>query len=517
MRAMSCAPLALLLALGATLPGPARAAAPTNDGQKVLKEALAIKQVTLPVAADPTVSFKVAFRVGSQDDPAGKEGLAALTAQMMAAGSTKKHTYAQILELLYPMAAGYDVTADKELTTFDGRVHKDNLAAYTDLLLDAIRQPDFNESDFQRLKQQAQDYIEKRLRYSSDEELGKQTLHTTVFAGTPYGHITTGTSASLAAITLDDVRKFYAAHYTRDNIILGLGGGFDNALSVQMTNGLASLPAGAPPQTPPSKAAAINGRPVTIVQKPGQSTAISFGFPVGVKRGQRDFYALWMANSWLGEHRNSSSHLYQFIREARGMNYGDYSYIEVFPGGGFRTMPPTNVPRRTQLFEVWLRPVPNEQAHFALRAGVSEVEKLAQNGLSEEQFELTKTFLTKYCLHFAETTSDRLGYAVDDAIYEVPSPGNLANFRNLVPKLTREEVNAAIKKYLNPANMQIAIVTEKADELAAALASDKPSPMTYATPKPQSVLDEDKYIEKYPLHITKESIKIVPVDQMFAK
>jgi zinc protease len=372
------------------------------------------------------------------------------------------------------MAAGYDVTADKELTTFDGRVHKDNLAAYTDLLLDAIRQPDFNESDFQRLKQQAQDYIEKRLRYSSDEELGKQTLHTTVFAGTPYGHITTGTSASLAAITLDDVRKFYAAHYTRDNIILGLGGGFDNALSVQMTNGLASLPAGAPPQTPPSKPATLNGRPVTIVQKPGQSTAISFGFP-SASSAASAISTPWMANS-LGEHRNSSSHLYQFIREARGMNYGDYSYIEVLPGGGFRTMPPTNVPRRTQLFEVWLRPVPNEQAHFALRAGVREVEKLAQNGLSEEQFELTKTFLTKYCLHFAETTSDRLGYAVDDAIYEVASPGNLANFRNLVPKLTREEVNAAIKKYLNPANMQIAIVTEKAEDLAAALASDSRAP-----------------------------------------
>src|SRR3546814_9933605 len=37
---------------------------------------------------------------------------------------------------------------------------------------------------------------------------------------------------------------------------------------------------------------------------------------------------LWLAKTWLGEHRSSSSHLYQRIREERGMNYGDYAYVE---------------------------------------------------------------------------------------------------------------------------------------------------------------------------------------------
>ena len=68
-----------------------------------------------------------------------------------------------------------------------------------------------------------------------------------------------------------------------------------------------------------------------------------------MRRGDRDFYALWIANSWLGEHRNQSSHLFNVIRELRGLNYGDYSYIESFPEGGERNMPPVNVPRRRQL------------------------------------------------------------------------------------------------------------------------------------------------------------------------
>ncbi|MFI5371948.1 MAG: M16 family metallopeptidase [Candidatus Eisenbacteria bacterium] len=474
-------------------------------------------RVLLPVGGDPTVSIKIAFRVGSQDDPAGKEGLAALTAQMMAEGATRKHTYPEINDLLYPMAAGYGVRVDKELTTFSGRVHKDNVDAYTALLLDAVQEPAFDDADFQRLKQRARDYIEKTLRYSSDEELGKQTLYGTVFAGTPYAHLNGGTVAGLDAITLDDVKRFYTERFTRDRVILAVGGGYAPPLVEHLASALATLPAGAPAAVAAPKPAPIQGRQVMLVKKPGQSTAISFGFPIDARRGQRDFYALWLANSWLGEHRNSASHLYQVIREARGMNYGDYSYIEIFPEGGFRTMPPTNVPRRLQLFEVWVRPVPNDQAHFALRAAMREVEKLASDGLTQKQFDLTRTFLSKYCLHFAETTSDRLGYALDDQIDGLTPPGDLATFRSIVPQLTLAEVNAAVKKYLKPADMVIAIVSENADQLADDLASGKPSPMTYTTPKPESVTEEDKEIQVYPLHLTRDHITVVPVDQMFAK
>jgi zinc protease len=504
--------LALALA-GALAPaGPLATAAHAATATK-----LAEPPVLLPVADDPTVSFKIAFRTGSQDDPAGKEGLANLTAQMLAEGATKSHTYSEILDLLFPMAAGYGVRVDKELTTFSGRVHKDNLEAYTTLLLDAIRQPAFDVADFQRLKQRTRDYIEKTLRYSSDEELGKQTLYGAVFSGTPYGHLNTGTVAGLESITLDDVKRFYAEHYTRDDVILALGGGYDPKLVDRMTAALASLPPGKPAPAVASTPKPLAGRSVTLVQKAGQSTAISFGFPVTARRGERDFYALWLANSWLGEHRNSASHLYQVIRGARGMNYGDYSYIEIFPEGGFRSMPPPNVPRSHQLFEVWVRPVPNDQAQFALRAAMREVELLAKNGLSEDQFKLTQTFLAKYCLHFAETTSDRLGYALDDRVYGVAAPGDLENFRAIVPTLTRDEVNTAVKKYLKPGDLAIAIVSEKAPTLADDLASGKPSPITYATPKPKSVTDEDQEIQAYPLGLARDRITVVPVEQMFAK
>ena len=290
--------------------------------------------------------------------------------------------------------------------------------------------------------------------------------------------------------------------FTGENAVLALGGGYDDALLERFEATLAELPTGTPPVGPTIEPQAIKGRQVLFVDKEGADASISFGFPIDVKRGERDFYALWIANSWLGEHRNSSSHLYSVIRETRGMNYGDYSYIEAFPFGGFRQMPPANVARNHQIFQVWIRTLPNDQALFALRAALRELQDLIDNGMTEEEFELTRSFLSKYYLHFAETTQSRLGYRVDDAFYGIEGDGHLAQFREMMASITREEVNAALAKYLQYDNMVIAMVTGQAEELAAAMAADAPSPMSYPTPKSDEVLEEDKVIESWPLIIT---------------
>ena len=173
------------------------------------------------------------------------------------------------------------------------------------------------------------------------------------------------------------MRAFYRRYYTRGTALLGVGGGFDRRRRRAAPGCRAAAAPGQPSAAPPTiDAASIEGRSALVLDKPGADASISFGFPLDVHRGERDFYALWIANSWLGEHRNQSSHLFHVIRELRGLNYGDYSYIEAFPEGGERTMPPANVPRRTQLFEVWIRTLPNAQAPFALRAALRELQLL---------------------------------------------------------------------------------------------------------------------------------------------
>ena len=473
--------------------------------------------VLLPVAADPTISLSLQFAVGSQDDPPGKEGLAFLTGEMLADAGTEARSLDEILAALYPLAASYDVRVDLERSTLTGRVHRDNLDAYLELYTDAFLKPKFDEDDFERIKSDAINAIENTLRYASDEELGKSALHEAVFRGTRYAHLNAGTVTGLHAITLDDVRAFYRQHYTRANALLGIGGGFEQSVVARLQAALGELPAGERAAAPAIVPPAIDGRSVVFVDKPNADSSISFGFPLDVRRGERDFYALWIANSWLGEHRNQSSHLFNVIRELRGLNYGDYSYIEEFPEGGERSMPPVNVPRRMQLFEVWIRTLPNAQAPFALRAALRELQLLVDEGLTPEEFELTRTFLKKYSLHFAETTAARLGYAMDDRFYGLEDEGHLARFRRMMDELTVEDVNAAIKRHWQYDNVKIAIVTGEAAPMRALLARGEPTPITYPTPKPAAILEEDKIIEAWPLKLAEERMKTVPVAEAFER
>ena len=510
-RRFSAAPLTVLATLTLVAASACTPEAP-SEAPPVPENA-----VLMSVPDDPTISFAVTVGVGSQDDPAGKEGLAALTGALISGGSTTENTYQEILDKLYPLAASYQVRVDKETTTLSGRTHRDNLETFFTLLQDAYLRPAFAEDDFERLRSDQKNYLEKTLRFASDEELGKAALTEFVFEGTSYRAPIAGTVAGLSAITLDDVKAFYNSHYTRGNTVVGLGGGYGDDLPGRFATTLDQLPEGAATSQPEITPTAISGRQVMLVDKEGADASISFGFPVDVTRGERDFYALWLANSWLGEHRNSASHLYKVIREARGMNYGDYSYIEAFPNGGRRNMPPTGVARRHQIFEVWIRTLPNDQALFALRAALRELQMLIDEGMTEDEFDLTRSFLSKYHLNFAQTTSQRLGYRLDDRFYGIDGDGHLARFAEMMKSLTRDEVNAAIKKYLQVDNVKIAIVTGEAEKLKADMIADAPSPMTYASEKPEEVLAEDKEIEVFPLAVAEDAVRVVPVDEIFGQ
>jgi zinc protease len=471
--------------------------------------------VTLPVRNDPTISFRLWFKVGSQDDPAGKEGLAEITSGMLSDASTTKNTYEQIIDKLFPLAASYNATTSVEMTVFYGRTHKDNLQDYYPLFMDAVLHPAFVQQDLDRIKSQALNYLENTLRYSSDEELGKAVLYGDLFKGTPYGHLSTGTVKSVKSITLEDVRDFYTKHFTQGNVVIGIGGGYDEALVKRLQEDLGTLPAAAPPQVAVSVPSTPKGLRVTIVEKKAPATAISMGFPINILRGTKEWYALAVASSWLGEHRNSSGRLYQVIREERGLNYGDYAYIENYPRGGQLMKPPQNVCRRQQIFEIWIRPVPNETRVFALRAALHEFKNLVEKGLTPEQFEQQRSFLRKYVLLYAPSTMERLGYALDDRFYGI-NGSHLEKFRKAMDELTVADVNAAIKKYWQFGDMQIAIITTPdGAALKESLVANTPSPITYKTPKPAEVMEADKEIIALPLMVKPENITVVKVEELF--
>lgn len=468
----------------------------------------------LPSKSSPLVAIRFVFRVGSQDDPRGKEGLAALTAAMIAEGGTKDLTYDQILAKFYPIAGSLSSACFKETTVFSGEIHRDNLPAYSSLATSMLTNPRFAADDFERLRNEAIDFVSKTLRGGNDEELGKWTLQLELYKGQPYGYVDRGTVQSLKAITIDDVKEFYKTHYTKAALKLGVAGGADETVLPGLIKSLASLPAEGtkPPELP--KPEIPRGLEVTIVEKPADSTAISLGFPLDVTRRDDDFYALAIANSYLGEHRTFNGKLMQDLRGKRGLNYGDYSYIEDFVQEGMSTFPVPNNPRRQQAFTIWIRPVPGDRAIFALRGALWELDRLIEHGIPPDDFEATRSFLLNYSKLWVQTLSRRLGYAMDGAFYD--REDLVTEFARRLPKITLEQVNAAVRRHLKKPGFKVAIVAQDAAALRDTLLSGKPTPITYDTQgTPDDILAEDKIIEAFPLKDVK--VKIVPVEQMFEK
>jgi zinc protease len=237
---------------------------------------------------------------------------------------------------------------------------------------------------------------------------------------------------------------------------------------------------------------------MAILTRDTRSTAISLGFPIDVNRASPDWPALAVAVSYLGEHRSSNGYLYGWLREARGLNYGDYAYLEYFPRGMFQFTRDPNLARQQQIFQIWIRPVEVNTGVFTLRAALYGYDKFVRDGLSREAFEATRQFLTKYSNILTQTQSARLGY-----------------LRDALAKLTLDDVNRAIKQHLARDRMQIVIVTKDAKPFQDAVARNTPSPIVYNSPKPKEIMDEDAIIEAYRITVKPQDVAVVPVERVF--
>lgn len=470
-----------------------------------------IRTVTLP-SQSAIVNVRIAFTTGAVKDPPGKSGLAKLTAAMLSNGGTKELTYRQVTEAFYPMATSLGSQVDQEMTVFGGATHIDNLQAYYKLVRAMLLEPGWREEDFRRIKDQAINSIKTGLRSSNDEELGKEVLYSTLFSGTPYGFYREGAISNLERITLDDVKLFYTQHYRQSNLILGLAGGYPATFLDTLKKDFSTLPAKDETPAPKIEPAKIEHTRALIVEKNTQPIAFSFGYPIDVKRGDPDYPALLMMQAYFGPHRNSSGRLFQRIREIRGINYGDYAYIEYFPRGMFQFEPDPNLVRRSQIFQIWIRPVEPVNAAFTLRLASYELNKLINEGIPAADFERTKSYLTKNLDVLTSTKSADLGYAIDSLYYGIPNYGKYV--KDALAKLTREQVNAAIKKHLRADRLQIVAIAGNGAQLKSQLLSENAT-IQYNTPPPAAVLEEDKIVGRWSLGLRDEDIKIVPVEQIF--
>ena len=496
-------------------------------GALLAVQAMAMDVTELELKDAGKVVFKVRFENGSIADPAGKEGLTYATAALMANGGAGGKSYSELQDLLYPWAASYGVKVGKQVTTFTFEVPSNFVADFYPVMVSVLLEPNFDEADFSRVMKNQQNYVDQVIRASSDEDYSKFALEDQLFRGGNMQHMVQGKSASVRTITLEDVKAHYDRAFTRNNVSLGIAGDYSGRTLRKLTSDLNKLSKAEFEPPAPSAARQPDGIEVEIVAKDGAfGSAIFTGAPLSITRADDEFAALMVANSWMGEHRKSYSRLYQKIRQTRSMNYGDYSYIEWYDNGGRFQLPPSGVPRASNYWSIWIRPVQIAtqlkaqyaelgeitvgHAHFALRLALREFDLLIENGMSEDEFEATRTFLRSYTKLYAQSPGDRLGWLMDSKFYG--RNDYLAELGQLLEQVTLEQVNAALRKHWQTGNLFVTIVTDKseAQPLAASLIGNLPSPMSYSdlvrSGLPEEVLAEDEVVATYPLNVRKVTI-----------
>lgn len=488
--------------------------------------------VTLP-SDSPLYTIRIMVRTGSGYDPPGKEGAANLTAHMLIEGGfgdpKRPTTKDKLADITRPWgdAALPRVLVDKEATTFSMTVPRESLSEFiARVLKPMMTEPLWLAPELDRIRRESLSDIRSFLRFEDEESLGLLALDNYVLAATPLDHLANGTVRGLQAVTRDDLIRFYKSFYARDNMYVATNINDPAALGILMD----ALPTpAAHPASPTLKTepALFQGRHLLIITQPNAiATGLHLGFPIDVTRRSDDYWPLFVANIFLGVHRDSFGRLYRDIRADRGYNYGDYSYTEYYEGRPYYMSPPPGTPRTQQYFSIWIRPVDHRFTHFILKAMTAELDQFIRQGLTPEQVESTKVKARTLYLNYAENQFRLLGYRLDDMFYGMKDHGYIQEMLAHIDAVTPDQVNTAIKKHLQTANLKYVIVTNQngAEQLADDIANGtnvvsktlgeyhiaEPIP-----PEKQKMLDQDKQWAAFPLEIPRKNVRIVKAEEMF--
>lgn len=397
--------------------------------------------VFLPVPNDPLVHFLVLVKTGSVHDPSGKAGLCLMTWELIASGGPQTSTAADVDARLRRLGAKISVTVDKEASAFSAEVSRDNLNAFYAIFKEMLLSPGFQAEDLDPLKA---DRI-LRFEYPSEAEdvraFGRAALDCLIYEGHPYGRPSSEASVTIAGITPVDARVFYAQHFVRGNIVVGLAGGYPADFPDRVLADFGRLPAGFTPslKLPAPKRPA--GPEILIAEMAGAGTAVAIGNPLDPDITAEEAAALRIAAVHLGQ-------------------------------DGTVDLTPDRF-RRQRIFPVPVAADGGDDPVAAIPAALDSFRALANGGIPEDRFELIRKSLFNEAQLAAGKTGERLR-----ARASALSPGKESEDRarelEILVDLKRADVDQAVRKYLDPGHIRIAVVTGDSDSARRALAAAVP-------------------------------------------
>jgi predicted Zn-dependent peptidase len=279
----------------------------------------------------PLVNLHLTLRAGTTQDPAGKEGLAALTANLLRKG-TRTRTAEKISSDLDAAGARYAAFATLDASGCTAEFMRKEIAGGLALFADLVMQPSFPESEVQKLRAQRIDGI----RSSKDSAQGviRNYFNAFLYGDHPYGHAQAGDERSLAGLTRADVADFHAAHYLPANAILAVVGDFQSTeMEKLVTEHFGAWhAAGKPKRVEPGQPHPIQGRKLLLVDKPDATQTYFMVGNLGVARSNPDRVGIQVVNVLFGE--RFTSMINTALRIKSGLTYGASSNFGMFQKPG---------------------------------------------------------------------------------------------------------------------------------------------------------------------------------------
>lgn len=467
-----------------------------DPGPRALDEAAAPVHLVRQPVTGPAVWMQVTVRAGSAHDPVGKEGLAHLTAQLLREGGMGELGPQAVELALEEMGTDIQVVVDKELVSFRIQCVQKDAARAAALLGSMFKAPRFEASALDRLKGEGLEWLEDGL-VGSDEQLGDEVFQSWMYQAHPYGHPTSGRSGVVGTIEVSDVIAYHSDRYVRPVMAVGVAGSVEESVLVKLVADLGAAPAKLYRDATPRSVSPVLERSMLIVTKQTTGTAIHFGHPTRLRQDHKDWPAMMLAVTALGELRQSRGWSTPPIGDQQDLSEGEHTYPETHQQAGWSTAQQPGTARVDNPFRVWVRPTTPDNAAFALKGAVDVVERWVADGLEPAEFERLKTDLQQQITLWAADPAARLAWALEARVMGWPNPVEALPAQ--VGALQIESVNAAIQAHIDPKRLRIVVVTEDADAFEAAVkgtdATPRVSLMAAPTIEPDSVAEDVRISE----------------------
>ena len=384
----------------------------------------------------PFVALELRFKGGASLDLPGKRGATNLMVGLLeeGAGDLDSRAFSERAESL---AASFDFDIGDDAVSISARFLVENQDEALALLRDAITQPRFDQDAIDRVKAQIVSVI--RSDAQDPDNLVGVAFDTMVFGDHPYGSAIEGTEDSIAALTRDDLIEAHKGALARDRVYVGAAGDISaEELAVVLDKLLADLPETGTPQASAVDVSTKAGVTVVPFDVP-QSVAI-FGHE-GIARDDPDFFPAFVLNEILGG-GGFEARLMEEVREKRGLTYGVYSYL---------------VPKDHASLYLGRVSSANDRIAEAIQVIRDEWSKMAETGVTEEELEVAKTYLTGvYPLRFdgnGPIANILVGMQMDDL------PVDYVNTRNAkIEAITLDDIKRVAARVLKPKALHFVVV-----------------------------------------------------------